>query len=83
MFLRQKMLSGFGSSLEWFDFALYGFFCLIFSKIFFSSTQNHWVTLITAYGVFAIGFLARPIGAILFGYLGDKYGRVLPLKLLL
>lgn len=81
MFLRQKMLSGFGSSLEWFDFALYGFFAPIFSKIFFSSTQNHWVTLITAYGVFAIGFLARPIGAILFGYLGDKYGRVLPLKI--
>ncbi|MES2204645.1 MAG: MFS transporter [Pseudomonadota bacterium] len=80
MSFKNTLLSGSGSSLEWFDFALYGFFAPIFSQLFFPHTENHWLTLIAAYGVFAVGFLARPIGAILCGYLGDKYGRVLPLK---
>jgi MHS family proline/betaine transporter-like MFS transporter len=81
MLLKNKILSSFGSSLEWFDFALYGFFAPIFSQIFFATPENHWITLMAAYGVFAIGFLARPIGALVFGYLGDKYGRIISLRI--
>lgn len=81
MSLKNRIFSGIGSSFEWFDFTLYGFFAPIFSQVFFSNSQDRWVSLVAAYGVFAIGFLARPIGAIIFGYLGDKYGRVLPLKI--
>lgn len=80
MLLKNKLLSGLGSSLEWFDFALYGFLAPIFSQIFFSSAKSHWVSLIATYGVFAIGFIARPVGAIIFGYLGDRYGRLVPLR---
>ena len=81
MSLKNRIFSGVGSSFEWFDFTLYGFFAPIFSQVFFSNTQDPWVSLVAAYGVFAIGFLARPIGAVIFGYLGDKYGRILPLKI--
>lgn len=81
MSLKNIIFIGLGGSLEWLDFSLYGFFAPIFSKIFFSSLQSHWITLLATYSIFAVGFLARPIGAILFGYLGDKYGRILPLKI--
>lgn len=82
MLLKNRFLSGLGSSLEWFDFALYGFLAPIFSHIFFSPGKSHWVTLVATYGVFATGFLARPIGAIIFGYLGDRYGRLVPLRII-
>lgn len=81
MWLKNRIFSGLGNSLEWFDFALYGFFGPIFSTIFFSSAaQFKWVSLIITYAIFAVGFAARPIGALIFGYLGDKYGRVIPLR---
>ncbi|NGX39466.1 MAG: Proline/betaine transporter [Chlamydiae bacterium] len=63
-----------GNTLEFYDFALYGFYAQIFSKLFIPS--DHALTsLFVIYGVFAIGFLSRPVGGFLFGYLGDKYGR--------
>ncbi|MCD8524325.1 MAG: MFS transporter [Gammaproteobacteria bacterium] len=79
--MKNRALTAIGSSLEWFDFSLYGFFAPIFSQIFFPDSQNHLVSLLTAYGVFAVGFVARPIGAILFGYIGDKHGRAIALKI--
>lgn len=82
MLLKKSIFSGLGSSLEWFDFALYGFLGPIFAKIFFSHTsQAHWIPLLSTYAIFAIGFAARPIGALIFGYLGDKYGRLVPLRI--
>jgi MHS family proline/betaine transporter-like MFS transporter len=64
----------FGNILEWYDFALYGFMAVIISELFFAS-GNGVVSLLATYGVFAIGFLARPIGAWFFGYVGDVFGR--------
>lgn len=82
MLLKDRIFSGLGSSLEWFDFALYGFFGPIFSEIFFSpASQVRWLSLMATYAIFAIGFAARPIGALIFGYLGDKYGRTFPLRI--
>lgn len=82
MYLKNRVLSAIGGSFEWFDFALYGFFSPIFAEIFFShKTSSKPVALIIAYGVFAIGFAARPIGGLLFGYLGDKYGRIFALRI--
>lgn len=66
---------GLGSSLEWYDFALYGFFVPVFAKLYFPVTDQH-VSLLKAFSFFAIGFLVRPIGGLLFGRIGDKYGRV-------
>lgn len=63
-----------GNVLEWYDFALYGYFAPVFASLFFPSDRPS-ASLISAFGVFAVGFLARPLGALLFGHLGDTLGR--------
>jgi MHS family proline/betaine transporter-like MFS transporter len=72
---KRTLLAGaVGNVLEWYDFALYGYFAPIFASLFFPSNSPA-VSLISAFGVFAVGFLARPLGAMLFGYWGDTLGR--------
>ncbi|BCA56970.1 MFS transporter [Nitrospira sp. KM1] len=69
------MLAGaVGNVLEWYDFALYGYFASVLAVLFFPSDEPS-LSLLSAFGVFAIGFLARPMGALLFGYWGDTAGR--------
>ncbi len=63
-----------GNILEWYDFAVYGFFAHILAKQFFPS-DDPTVSLIASYGAFAAGFLMRPIGGWLFGWIGDSIGR--------
>ncbi|MFB6470417.1 MAG: MFS transporter [Vulcanisaeta sp. AZ3] len=67
-----------GIGFEWYDFFLYGLLATILAKYFFPS-KVLILSLLFAYLVFFIGFLARPLGGIIFGYLGDKYGRIFPL----
>ncbi|MCO7516045.1 MHS family MFS transporter [Pseudomonas guariconensis] len=65
----------FGSMLEWYDFYLYATMAaIVFSQIFFDAS-NPAVASLLAFSTFAIGFIARPFGGILFGYLGDRFGR--------
>ena len=72
---KRTLLAGaIGNVLEWYDFALYGYFAPVFAALFFPSDSPS-VSLISAFGVFAVGFLARPLGAMLFGYWGDTLGR--------
>lgn len=74
-FQKKTLLAGaIGNVLEWYDFALYGYFAPVLASLFFPSEQPS-VSLISTFGVFAIGFLARPLGALLFGYWGDTVGR--------
>jgi len=63
-----------GNVLEWYDFVVYGFLAGIIGKLFFPS-GNPTVELLKSFVVFAVGFLARPIGAAIFGFIGDKFGR--------
>lgn len=64
-----------GSMLEWYDFYLYATMAsIVFSKVFFD-TANPTNATLQAFATFAIGFVARPIGGIFFGYFGDRYGR--------
>ncbi|NPE56395.1 MFS family transporter [Dickeya dadantii] len=63
-----------GNLVEWFDFYVYSFCSLYFAHIFFP-TGNTTTQLLQTAGVFAAGFLMRPIGGWLFGYIADKYGR--------
>jgi len=63
-----------GNVLEWYDFALYGFFAPVIAKLFFPS-DNQLTGLLATFGIFAVGFLMRPIGSVIFGILGDKVGR--------
>lgn len=64
-----------GTTVEWYDFFLYGTAsALVFNKLFFPS-ENEFVSTMLAFGTFAAGFLARPIGALVLGHLGDRKGR--------
>lgn len=63
-----------GNILEWYDFALYGYFATIIAKLFFPA-KDPFVSLMLTFGVFASGFITRPLGGIIFGHIGDKYGR--------
>jgi MHS family proline/betaine transporter-like MFS transporter len=79
--LRKVALAGMiGNGLEWYDYALYGTFAPIIGKLFFPSTSDA-ISIIKTFGVFAAGFIMRPIGAILFGYIGDRFGRKISLAL--
>lgn len=69
-----------GNVLEWYDFAVYGFFAPILATQFFPS-GSRTVSLLAAFGAFAVGFLMRPVGAALFGHIGDRYGRARALLL--
>lgn len=63
-----------GNALEWFDFAIYGCLASVLGKLFFP-TLDPYAALLSSYGVFAAAFIMRPIGAILIGHIGDKWGR--------
>ncbi len=70
-----------GTALEWYDFYIYGTAAaLVFPALFFP-TANPQVALIASFATFGVGFAARPLGAAIFGHLGDKYGRKLTLTL--
>ncbi|HWE73519.1 MAG TPA: MFS transporter [Stellaceae bacterium] len=72
---RKTVLAGLaGNILEWYDFGVYGFFAAAIGSQFFPA-HDPTVSLIASFGVFAIGFLARPLGAMVFGNIGDKLGR--------
>jgi MHS family proline/betaine transporter-like MFS transporter len=63
-----------GNIMEWFDFGVYGFFAEAVGKLFFPA-HDPAVSLLASFGVFAAGFLARPLGGLFFGYIGDSRGR--------
>jgi MHS family proline/betaine transporter-like MFS transporter len=63
-----------GTMLEWYDFSLLGLMAPFISTLFFPG-KDPALSLLATFGVFASGFIARPIGGILFGHLGDRYGR--------
>jgi MHS family proline/betaine transporter-like MFS transporter len=60
-----------GNLLEWYDFGIYGYFALVLSKQFFPGGA----ALLLTFATFGVGFLARPLGAVVFGHVGDRYGR--------
>ncbi len=74
MSARVILAGALGNTLEWYDFAAYGFFATTFARNFFP-TSDAFVGLISAFGIFAASFLMRPLGGIIFGHVGDRYGR--------
>lgn len=65
-----------GTVVEWYEFFLYATAAtLVFGKVFFPDTGNELDGIIKAFLTYAVGFVARPIGGIVFGHFGDKYGR--------
>ncbi|MBJ7462070.1 MAG: MHS family MFS transporter [Mycolicibacterium sp.] len=65
-----------GTVVEWYEFFLYGTAAtLVFSKVFFSETTSELNAIFLAFATYAVGFVARPLGGIVFGHYGDKFGR--------
>ncbi|MCW8442785.1 MFS transporter [Fluoribacter gormanii] len=67
-------LASLGGALEFYDFVIYVIFAPIISQIFFPETDT-FASLMSVYAVFAIGYLIRPLGGLIFSHFGDKYGR--------
>jgi MHS family proline/betaine transporter-like MFS transporter len=63
-----------GNLLEWYDFAIYGYFAAAIGRHFFPH-QDPVAQLLSAFGVFAVGYLMRPVGGALIGHIGDRFGR--------
>ena len=63
-----------GNVLEWYDFGVYGYLVPTISALFFPS-GDPTVSLLLTFAVFGVGFVMRPIGSIVFGIYGDRYGR--------
>ena len=65
-----------GTVVEWYEFFLYGTAAtLVFSKVFFSASTSDLDAILAAFVTYAVGFIARPLGGVVFGHYGDKYGR--------
>lgn len=72
---RDAVIAGIiGTVVEWYDYAVYGYVATILAKEFFPS-ENENAALLAAFATFGIGFLARPLGALSFGWMGDTFGR--------
>lgn len=72
---RVVLASFIGTTIEWYDFFLYGTAsALVFGKLFFT-TLDPFAATMASFGTYAVGFFARPLGGIVFGHFGDKVGR--------
>jgi len=63
-----------GTALQWYDFALFGYFAPIIAATYFPQ-DNPVASLLHGFGVFAVGYVLAPIGSMFFGFIGDRYGR--------
>jgi MHS family proline/betaine transporter-like MFS transporter len=77
---RTALAGAVGNLLEWYDFGLFGFFAPVLARQFMPA-ENRLAALLGTFGVFAIGFLVRPLGGIMLGYVGDRLGRKRALEL--
>ena len=73
--VRTLMLSSFGGALEFYDFVIYVFYAKVLSELFFPAGLNPFWALLNTYGIFAAGYLFRPLGGIVMAHFGDLFGR--------
>jgi MHS family proline/betaine transporter-like MFS transporter len=72
---RKALLAGLlGNAIEWYDFALYGHFSMIIGQTFFPKEKPE-LAMLSAFALFSVSFFMRPLGALVFSYIGDRYGR--------
>src|SRR5690242_20660882 len=76
---KTAFISLLGNTLEFYDLGLYGFFAPIMTSLYFP-TQNSVLALFMSLGIFSAAFIMRPIGALIFGYIGDILGRKISLS---
>ncbi len=68
-------LAALGGALEFYDFIIFVFFALVIGKLFFPPDMPDWLRQFQTFGIFAAGYLARPLGGIVMAHFGDKLGR--------
>src|SRR5437764_14361096 len=74
--VRVALASWIGTSIEWYDFYLYGTAAaLILGPLFFSPKLSPLAAQLSAFATFWVGFAARPVGGVVFGHFGDRIGR--------
>ena len=73
--LRTLSLASLGSALEFYDFIIFVFFTAVIGKLFFPGSLPDWLRQIATFGIFAAGYLARPLGGIVIAHFGDTRGR--------
>lgn len=72
---RTLALAALGGALEFYDFVIYVFFASVLGQLFFPAEMPDWLRLLQTFGIFAAGYLARPVGGILIAHFGDMLGR--------
>ena len=71
---KSMMGTSIGNAMEWFDFGIYSFLAVTIGKVFFPEIDPSF-QLIYAFATFAVAFIARPLGGMFFGMMGDRIGR--------
>ncbi len=73
--LRTLMLAALGGALEFYDFIIFVFFTAVIAQLFFPPDMPEWLRQLQTFGIFAAGYLARPLGGIVMAHFGDRAGR--------
>ena len=73
--LRTLTLAALGGALEFYDFIIYVFFAVVIGELFFPTQMPEWLRQLQTFGIFAAGYLARPLGGIIMAHFGDRIGR--------
>ncbi|TCV97578.1 putative MFS family arabinose efflux permease [Luteibacter rhizovicinus] len=73
--VRTLVLSALGGALEFYDFVIFVFFTKVLGQLFFPAHMPEWLAQVQVFGIFAAGYLARPLGGIVMAHFGDKVGR--------
>jgi len=73
--IRTLALASLGGALEFYDFVIFVFFTAVIGKLFFSASLPEWMREIQTFGIFAAGYLARPLGGVVMAHFGDIHGR--------
>lgn len=73
--IRLLGLASLGGALEYYDFVIFVFFTTVISKLFFAPTQPQWLRETETFGLFAAGYIVRPLGGIIMAHFGDTRGR--------
>ena len=74
LIVKSTISSLIGNTLEWYEYTLYAYFATVISSLFFPS-DNQVASMIMTFSTFAVGLAARPIGGLIFGYIGDRFSR--------
>jgi MHS family proline/betaine transporter-like MFS transporter len=80
--IKQILAAVIGNALEWYDFIVFGFFAVVLAGLFFPS-HDESASLMLVFATFGAGFLARPLGGVVLGFIADKKGRKVALQLVI